>query len=284
MLDALFGSLLTTLRLLTVFVCAFATLPASAETAIEETSEPTETTENTTEANSNLMAETVPTAPVSVAASMSNIGTVANVAGAATESIALDIPKHLPTTLTLKTNAVGWALAMVNVGVEYEFTPQWSFEFPIYYSCWDYFSRDTKFRIFAFIPEFKYFIDAEEHFGVGAHIGFAYYNWAFGGDYRYQTHKRICPVGGAGVSFTYRKRFGHSQRWGFECSVGFGAYLNKYDRYPQNSCDCDPIDLSHYVDGKCICRNFTKFRKAFVGCDKLSVSITYNFDFNKRKQ
>jgi hypothetical protein len=245
----------------------FATLPASAETATEETADHT--------------AEILPATPMSVVESTSATG---NGAGAATETIALDLPKHLPTTLTLKTNAVGWALAMVNMGVEYEFTPQWSFELPIYYSCWDYFSRDTKFRIFAFIPEFKYFIDAEEHFGVGAHIGFAYYNWAFGGDYRYQTHKRICPVGGAGVSFTYRKRFGHSQRWGFECSVGFGAYLNKYDRYPQYPCDCDPTDLSHYVDGKCICRNFTKFRKAFVGCDKLSFSITYNFDFNKRKK
>jgi hypothetical protein len=191
---------------------------------------------------------------------------------------------HLPTTLTLKSNAVGWLMAMVNFGVEYEFSPHWSFELPVYYSCWDYFKKDYKFRIFAIIPEFKYYFGAAEHCGLGAHVGVAYYNWAFGGDNRYQTHQHKCPIGGGGLSFIYRKRFGSAQRWGFECSVGFGAYINEYDRYPLTPCACDPTNTSSFVDGTCTCRFPTKFRKTFIGCDKLSLSITYNFDFNKNKK
>ncbi len=186
--------------------------------------------------------------------------------------------------LTVKTNAVGWGLAMVNAAVEYEFYPNWSVELPAYYSCWNYYGRsDRKFRGLFIQPEVKRYFGAHDRFGVGLHFGVGYYNWQYGDDYRYQTHKKRNPIGGAGVSFTYRVGFGGDSRWGLEVVLGLGAYLNDYDRYKTVPCTCDPDDLSHYVDGRCVCMDPEHVRKAFAGIDKLGVSVTYTIDFKRKK-
>lgn len=180
--------------------------------------------------------------------------------------------------LTLKTNAIGWAMAVSNLSLEYRFAPRVAVELPVYYSGWDYFSSDLKFRGFAMQPGVRCYIDNNMHFAVGMHLGFAYYNVAFGGDYRYQSHREKCPMGGGGIDLSYCKKFGNAHQWGFECSIGFGAYLNEYDRYQMPPYDCDPTDLSHYVNGICINTLPTKFRKAFLGCDRLALSLTYTFN------
>lgn len=185
--------------------------------------------------------------------------------------------------LTIKTNAVGWGMAMVNAAVEYEFYPRWSVEVPVYYSCWNYFGGSTRFRNLAIQPEFKRYFGRDDMFSVGFHFGFSYYNWHYGGDYRYQTHRKRSPMGGAGFSFNYRRSFGSDKRWGLELSLGVGAYLNEYDRYKMAACDCDPNDLSHYVDGRCTCMNPEFVRTAFVGIDKFCVSVTYTFDIKIKK-
>lgn len=184
--------------------------------------------------------------------------------------------------LTLKTNLVGAAAAIANVAAEYQFAPRFSIEVPAYYSCWNYFVDGYKFRGFAMQPAVKYYFDPRQHWSVGLHAGFAYYNLSFDGDYRYQSHHKNCPAGGGGVELGYRVRFGADSHWGMEIVVGAGGYLNERDKFKNTPCDCDPNDLTHYVDGRCPCRDAEYERQHFYGIDKFNISISYTIDFKKK--
>ena len=74
--------------------------------------------------------------------------------------------------LHLKTNTLGWGLAIVNVAVEVDLAKHWSLTLPVYYSAWDYFKSTVKFRTFAIQPEFRYwFSERNDGFFAGAHFG-----------------------------------------------------------------------------------------------------------------
>lgn len=93
--------------------------------------------------------------------------------------------------LYLKTNAVGWAFVIANIAVELDVAPHWSVALPINYSFWNYFTSKRKLRTLSVYPECRYWFDAGNRgWFVGAHLGAAYYNVAFGGKYR--TQDRGC--------------------------------------------------------------------------------------------
>lgn len=134
--------------------------------------------------------------------------------------------------LHLKTNALGWGLAIANVAVEVDLAKHWSFTLPVYYSTWDYFKSTVKFRTFAVQPEFRYWLsECNDGFFAGAHFGMAYYNLATDGDYRYQDHSRETPALGGGVSIGYRLPIGRNDRWRVEFSLGAGVYSLHYDKF-----------------------------------------------------
>ena len=97
--------------------------------------------------------------------------------------------------LYVKTNTVGWAMLITNVAAEIDLGKHWSFTLPIYFSAWDYFTSDIKFRTFCVQPELRYWLDKNNHgwFG-GIHGGAGFFNYAKGGDWRYQDHRREIPL------------------------------------------------------------------------------------------
>lgn len=172
--------------------------------------------------------------------------------------------------LHLKTNALGWGLAIANVAVEVDLAKHWSFTLPVYYSAWDYFKSTVKFRTFAIQPEFRYWLsERNDGFFAGAHFGLAYYNLATNGDYRYQDRNRRSPAPGGGVSVGYRLPISKNNRWRVEFSLGAGAYPLHYDKFHNTPRTKDGLLVE-------------SVKKTYWGIDQAAVSFSYSFDLKKK--
>lgn len=170
----------------------------------------------------------------------------------------------------MKTNALGWGLAIANVAIEADIARHWSFTVPVYYSAWDYFKSTIKFRTFAIQPELRYWLSGDnDGFFAGAHFGMAYYNLAIDGDYRYQDHNRRTPALGGGVAAGYRMPLGKDGRWRVEFSIGAGVYALHYDKFHNTSRTKDGL-LAGSV------------KKTYWGLDQAAVTFSYSFDLGKK--
>ncbi|MCH5330590.1 MAG: DUF3575 domain-containing protein [Alistipes sp.] len=183
----------------------------------------------------------------------------------ASESDAKPAEEFVPHAL-LKTNVLGWGLAMANVAAEVDLCRHLSFALPIYYSAMNYFVNNLKFRLVGFQPELRAWL-SERNDGLffGAHFGAAWYDFAFMGKYRYQDHNGGTPALGGGVSAGYRLPIGKNKRWRAEFSVGGGAYHLHYDTFLNKP------------NGK----RTGEFRKTYIGLDGVAVSFAYTFDMKK---
>ena len=169
--------------------------------------------------------------------------------------------------LHVKTNAIGLAMAIANVAVEVDLAKHWSFTLPIYYSAWDYFKSTLKFRTFNVQPEVRYWMDENnEGWFAGAHFGAAFYNYALGGDWRYQDHGRETPSWGGGISGGYRMPLSKNRRWKLEFTLGAGVYASHYDKFHNEK---DGLLVSDH-------------EKTWFGIDQAAVSIAYTFDLTKK--
>ena len=170
--------------------------------------------------------------------------------------------EYTPRGLYVKSNAIGWAMLIGNVAVEWQFADDWSATLPVYYSALNYFTSDIKFRTLCFQPEVRYWIPALKGFFAGAHFGLAWFNYAKGGDYRYQDHFRHTPMMGGGLSAGYRKPISKNGRWHLEFSLGAGVYKLHYDIFHNEP------------NGKLI---ETK-KRTFFGLDNAAVTLAYKFN------
>ena len=171
--------------------------------------------------------------------------------------------------LHLKTNAIGLGMAIANVAAEVDLAKHWSFTLPVYYSAWDYFKSTIKFRTFAVQPEFRYWLlEENDGFFAGTHFGYAQYNIAVDGNYRYQDHDGKSPAIGGGISVGYRMPISKNEKWHIEFTLGAGVYGLHYDRF------------YNVNNGKLVDTN----RKTYWGIDNAAVNISYRFDLKKRKK
>ncbi len=163
----------------------------------------------------------------------------------------------------IKTNPVGWGLLIGNAGVECDLNHNLSAEFWIYYSALNYFSRTTKFRTLAFTPMLKWWPGTtSSRWWADVHLGLAFFNYAKGGQWRYQDHTGSHPALGGGIGAGMRLPLGHSGRWWLEPSVGAGVYSLNYDRF---------------VNGR-NGRLESTHRKVFFGLDRVSLAVSYKFN------
>ena len=169
--------------------------------------------------------------------------------------------------LYFKTNAIGWGMLISNLAVEADLAQHWSATLPIYYSAMNYFTSTVKFRTLCFQPEVRYWLNENNQgwFG-GAHLGLAWFNYAKGGDWRYQDHNRKTPLWGGGVSGGYRKAISRNQRWFLEFSLGTGVYKLHYDIFYNEP------------NG----RRIETRKRTFFGIDQAAVTLAYRFDFKQK--
>lgn len=172
--------------------------------------------------------------------------------------------------LYLKTNALFWGMGMTNVSAEIDLAKHWSFALPVTYSAWNYFTSTVKFRTLAVQPEFRYwFNENNQKFFIGAHFGYAQYNVAVDGNYRYQDHDGKSPALGGGISVGYRMPISKSDKWHIEFSLGAGVYSLHYDKF---------YNTPNTKDGLMI----ESVKKTYWGIDQAAVSFSYSFDLKKK--
>lgn len=169
-----------------------------------------------------------------------------------------------PFYAALFSNLILDALAIPNIGVEFYLAKKWSLGVSGYYSGWNYFRSDLKFRTLAIMPELRFWPrrgrgDSNGLF-IDVHGGCAWYNMAFGGRSRYQDHDGDTPAYGGGVGVGYRLPVG-SGPWRFEFAAGAGVYRLDFDVY----------------ENKPEGRLKDRVRKWYKGLDRLTVSIVYAF-------
>ena len=172
--------------------------------------------------------------------------------------------------LYLKTNALFWGMGMTNVSAEIDLAKHWSFALPVTYSAWNYFTSTVKFRTLAVQPEFRYwFNENNQKFFIGAHFGYAQYNVAVDGNYRYQDHDGKSPALGGGISVGYRMPISKSDKWHIEFSLGAGVYSLHYDKF---------YNTPNTKDGLMI----ESVKKTYWGIDQAAVSFSYSFDLKNK--
>lgn len=172
--------------------------------------------------------------------------------------------------LYVKTNALGLGLAIANAAVEIDICKHWSFNLPVYYSAWNYFTSTVKFRTLAVQPEIRYWFTEKnlcnDGWYLGAHFGLAYYNIATDGEYRTQDHDGKSPALGGGLAVGYRLPISKNNRWKMEFSIGAGAYSLHYDKF------------RNYYNGLLVSTE----KKTYIGIDQASVSFSYTFDLKRK--
>lgn len=167
-------------------------------------------------------------------------------------------------SLLLKTNAVAWGMAVINVAAEYDISPAFSVLLPFYYSPADYFTSARKFRIFCVQPEVRYWFRQVDGLFTGVHIGVASYNYALkSSTYRYQNSDTGAPLLNVGFAAGYRLPLDKKQRWCLEFSLGVGYASLNYDRFFN-------IPNGAYVDTR---------HGNFFGIDHAGISVGYRIDW-----
>lgn len=160
----------------------------------------------------------------------------------------------------IKTNLLGWGMAQLNLAFDIDLAPHWSFSLPVYYSGWNYFRYELKFRTFDIKPEFRYWPSrSNTGFFVGLHPGFTWFNYAFNGDFRYTNARR--PAIGGGLSLGCRFPISRNKRWSMECAVSGGVYSVEYRKY-------NNVPQGEYIG---------TFNKTYYGIDGAAVSFLYAF-------
>ncbi len=172
-----------------------------------------------------------------------------------------------PRKLSVKTNALAWSMAISNAAIEVDICRHWSFNLPIYYSGWNYFSSRTKFRTHSIQPEVRYwFKEDNDGWFSGAHFGMAYYNVAVNSTYRVQDHGGTSPALGGGLNGGYRLPISKNRRWKVEFSLGVGVYAVHYDEFRNRS------------NGLLV----STHKKTYIGIDQASASFSYTFNLKRK--
>ncbi|MGL5683916.1 MAG: DUF3575 domain-containing protein [Marinifilaceae bacterium] len=164
----------------------------------------------------------------------------------------------------VKTNVLGDAFRLPNLGAEISLNRKMSIDANITYNPWK-FSHNKQLKLFLVRPEYRYWLcDVFNGHFFGAHLMGGMYNvmgvkppfalWSDMKHYRYKGH-----LWGAGLTYGYQ--FILSEHWNAEAAVGFGYAYVTYKKYPCKSCP-ELIEKSH---------------KNYLGPTKAAISLIYIF-------
>lgn len=177
----------------------------------------------------------------------------------------LDLSESHPWSFYIKTNFLPWALLDANLALEFEMGRHLSVSLPVYYSAWDWFSPQSKFRVTGTQPELRlWFRDDFSGPFLAAHGTYGYYNVAIPNqEFRIQDRDGRTPAYGAGLNIGWKFRLDRNRadRWGLELSVGGGWLHLDYDCFYN-------VENGRYAASQV---------KDYYGPDHASVALTYRF-------
>lgn len=153
--------------------------------------------------------------------------------------------------VAIKTNALGWATASFNAGVEGRLGDKFTGECSVYYNPFT-FKNNKKVSGLAVQPEARYWfcMPFYKHF-LGLHAMYSDYNVGWD-KYRYQGN-----LFGGGISYGYQMII--ARRWNLEFNIGVGYARMNHDKYLQPKCG---YLVGHRHDD-------------YVGITKLGISFIY---------
>lgn len=144
-----------------------------------------------------------------------------------------------PPAVALKTNALYWATATPNLGVEFRLAPRWSLEAEVGLNPFTGKDADGSYgksiKHFRVHPELRYWF-CETFYGhfLGVHVPYLIYNvsdisWLGTSDERHQGW-------GAGVGISYGYNWVVGKHWNIEATIGVGYLYLESDKYPCENC------------------------------------------------
>ena len=179
------------------------------------------------------------------------------------EALSLPLNDDWQRHVYVKSDVLAWTLLLANVQGELTVRPNMSVVVPVYYSAWNYFKSTLKFRMLAVLPEYRYWLGgSDEGWYAGAHVGLAWYNYAFDGKVRTQDRNGGRPAFGGGLNAGWRMPLRKGSPWKVEFSLGLGVYSLDYDKFENRH--NGPLLYSR--------------KKAWFGIDQLSVTFSYMFN------
>lgn len=153
--------------------------------------------------------------------------------------------------VAVKTNALYWASATPNIGMEFALGNRWTFDFEGGYNPWNLNAADNmKIKHWLVSPEFRYWFcnSFQGHF-IGINANYAQFN--IGGlpcamPDLFVTLAESAPMAdltaariqgwAAGAGLTYGYAFPIARRWNMEMTIGYGWWYSKYDQFESRKC------------------------------------------------
>jgi len=137
-------------------------------------------------------------------------------------------------SLVVKTNALYWATAAPNAGVEYSVAPRWTVGLDGGYNPWTFdLEKNIKAKHFLVSPQVRYWF-CESFLGhfVGLNANYTQYN--IGGVPLFKDARREGWAVGTGLS--YGCSWPISRCWNIEVDVGLGVWYSSYNVYEARKC------------------------------------------------
>ena len=164
--------------------------------------------------------------------------------------------------VAIKTNALYWATATPNVGMEFAMADRWTFELEGGYNPWTLKSENNmKVKHWLVSPEVRYWF-CESFLGpfIGINANYSQFNVAghpllpvffnLSSDVP-ETDLRTSRIEGwaAGAGLTYGYAFPIARRWNLELTGGFGIWYSEYDQYESRKCGLFQQAVQKYALG-----------------------------------
>lgn len=170
--------------------------------------------------------------------------------------------------ISIKTNALGVAALVANLGVEFKLAKHWSLEIIGAYSPYNLIVQNRKIRLFGIRPEVRYWWGEpmkRGHF-LGLHGVTSAFNIQLNDKARYQDPNHA--AWGVGIAYGYALPLGKKENWGVEFTLGLGYARIKYDKY-------DGGFNGQFIERK---------RVNYYGPTRLGINFSYRFDIDKNKK
>ena len=147
----------------------------------------------------------------------------------------------------VKTNALYWATATPNLGLEVALAPRWTLEFEGGYNPWTLDAdNNMKVKHWLVSPEVRYWLcnSFQGHF-LGLNANYTIYNI---GALPINELKDSRIEGWAvGAGLTYGYAFPIARRWNLELTAGLGLWYTSYDQYQSRKCGLFQQEVDKFV-------------------------------------
>lgn len=152
--------------------------------------------------------------------------------------------------VAIKTNALYWATATPNIGMEFAMGDRWTFELEGGYNPWNLDSNNMKVKHWLVSPEVRYWFcnSFQGHF-IGINANYTQFN--IGGLPQGMPNLfvnlntevpmpdlSVARIQGwaVGAGLTYGYAFPIARRWNMEFTVGYGLWYTEYDQFESRKC------------------------------------------------